>query len=75
MLQHYALFNFAKRYALAHKITQSFEVDDAAAGFPQIPRLRKDPLHRSRVDREQRVAALQSSRASFSSMPSDRKKA
>src|SRR5271168_5037504 len=28
MLQHYALFNFAKRYALAHKITQTFEVDD-----------------------------------------------
>jgi carboxyl-terminal processing protease len=23
------LFNFAKRYALAHKITQNFEVDDA----------------------------------------------
>jgi carboxyl-terminal processing protease len=29
LLQHYALFNFAKHYALAHKITQSFEVDDA----------------------------------------------
>jgi carboxyl-terminal processing protease len=29
LLQHYALFNFAKRYALTHKITQSFEVDDA----------------------------------------------
>jgi carboxyl-terminal processing protease len=29
LLQHYALFNFAKRYALAHKITQNFEVDDA----------------------------------------------
>jgi carboxyl-terminal processing protease len=29
LLQHYALFNFAKRYALSHKITQSFEVDDA----------------------------------------------
>jgi len=28
LLQHYALFNFAKRYALTHKITQSFEVDD-----------------------------------------------
>ena len=29
MLQHYAIFNFAKRYALTHKITQNFEVDDA----------------------------------------------
>src|SRR5271154_3117882 len=29
LLQHYALFNFAKRYALSHKITQSFEVDEA----------------------------------------------
>ena len=28
MLQHYALFNFAKRYALAHKIGQNLEVDD-----------------------------------------------
>src|SRR6202522_4246025 len=29
LLEHYALFNFAKHYALTHKITQSFEVDDA----------------------------------------------
>ena len=29
LLQHYALFNFAKRYANAHKIPQSFEIDDA----------------------------------------------
>src|SRR5450755_2201810 len=29
LLQHYAVFNFAKRYALSHKVTQSFEVDDA----------------------------------------------
>ena len=29
LLQHYALFNFAKNYANAHKITQSFEIDDA----------------------------------------------
>jgi carboxyl-terminal processing protease len=29
LLQHYALFNFAKHYALTHKVTQSFEVDDA----------------------------------------------
>ena len=29
LLQHYALFNFAKRYAITHKITQGFEVDDA----------------------------------------------
>jgi len=29
LLQHYALFNFAKRYALTHKIIQSFEVDEA----------------------------------------------
>ena len=29
LLQHYALFNFAKHYAITHKITQSFEVDDA----------------------------------------------
>ncbi len=29
LLQHYALFNFAKHYALTHKITQAFEVDDA----------------------------------------------
>src|SRR5450755_1022677 len=29
LLQHYALFNFAKRYALTHKITQNFEVDEA----------------------------------------------
>src|SRR5271156_1708761 len=28
LLQHYALFNFAKRYALTHKITQSFEVEE-----------------------------------------------
>jgi len=28
LLQHYAIFNFAKNYANAHKITQSFEVDD-----------------------------------------------
>jgi carboxyl-terminal processing protease len=28
MLQHYALFNFAKHYMIGHKITQSFEVDD-----------------------------------------------
>src|SRR5450631_3055219 len=29
LLQHYALFNFAKHYALTHKVAQSFEVDDA----------------------------------------------
>ena len=29
LLQHYALFNFAKHYAITHKITQNFEVDDA----------------------------------------------
>src|SRR2546430_8122322 len=29
LLQHYALFNFSKHYAIAHKITQNFEVDDA----------------------------------------------
>src|SRR6202521_2042200 len=29
LLQHYALFNFAKHYALTHKVTQSFEIDDA----------------------------------------------
>ena len=29
MLQHYALFNFAKNYANGHKVAQSFEVDDA----------------------------------------------
>src|SRR5208283_1361207 len=29
LLQHYALFNFAKRYSSTHKITQSFEVDEA----------------------------------------------
>jgi carboxyl-terminal processing protease len=28
LLQHYAIFNFAKNYANAHKITQSFEIDD-----------------------------------------------
>ncbi len=28
LLQHYALFNFAKRYAITHKIGQNFEVDD-----------------------------------------------
>jgi carboxyl-terminal processing protease len=28
LLQHYALFNFAKNYANSHKIGQSFEVDD-----------------------------------------------
>jgi carboxyl-terminal processing protease len=28
LLQHYALFNFAKNYANSHKIAQSFEVDD-----------------------------------------------
>src|ERR1700730_1617409 len=29
LLQHYALFNFAKHYAITHKVTQNFEVDDA----------------------------------------------
>ncbi len=29
LLQHYALFNFAKNYANGHKVAQSFEVDDA----------------------------------------------
>src|SRR6202521_4893773 len=29
LLQHYALFNFAKHYAIIHKVTQNFEVDDA----------------------------------------------
>ena len=29
LLQHYAFFNFAKRYVIAHKVTPSFEVDDA----------------------------------------------
>ena len=28
LLQHYAFFNFAKRFVVGHKITQSFEVDD-----------------------------------------------
>jgi carboxyl-terminal processing protease len=28
LLQHYAFFNFAKHYIVAHKVTQSFEVDD-----------------------------------------------
>jgi carboxyl-terminal processing protease len=29
LLQHYAFFNFAKHYIIAHKITKSFQVDDA----------------------------------------------
>jgi carboxyl-terminal processing protease len=29
LLQHYAFFNFAKHYVVAHKVTQNFEVDDA----------------------------------------------
>ena len=29
LLQHYALFNFAKHYVIGHKITREFEVDDA----------------------------------------------
>ena len=29
LLQHYAFFNFAKRYVVNHKPTKSFEVDDA----------------------------------------------
>src|ERR1700694_5018336 len=29
LLQHYALFNFAKHYAITHKITHDFQVDDA----------------------------------------------
>jgi len=28
LLQRYAFFNFAKRYVVGHKVTQSFEVDD-----------------------------------------------
>ena len=28
LLQHYAIFNFAKNYANSHKITQNFEIDD-----------------------------------------------
>jgi len=30
LLQHYAFFNFAKHYIVAHHITKSFQVDDAA---------------------------------------------
>src|SRR5256885_429364 len=29
LLQHYAFFNFAKRYVVGHKVTQNFEVDEA----------------------------------------------
>ena len=29
LLQHYAFFNFAKHYVLGHKVSQSFETDDA----------------------------------------------
>jgi carboxyl-terminal processing protease len=29
MLQHYAFFNFAKRYVVTHHPTKTFEVDDA----------------------------------------------
>jgi carboxyl-terminal processing protease len=29
LLQHYAFFNFAKRYVVSHHPTKSFEVDDA----------------------------------------------
>jgi carboxyl-terminal processing protease len=29
LLQHYAFFNFAKRYVIGRKVTQSFEVDEA----------------------------------------------
>lgn len=29
LLQHYAFFNFAKHYVIGHKVTQSFEVDEA----------------------------------------------
>src|SRR5438270_2591182 len=29
LLQHYAFFNFAKRYVVNHKLSKSFEVDDA----------------------------------------------
>src|ERR1700730_2621808 len=29
MLQHYAFFNFAKHYIVAHHVTKSFEVDDS----------------------------------------------
>ena len=28
LLQHYAFFNFAKRYVIGHKVTQSFEADE-----------------------------------------------
>ena len=28
LLQHYAFFNFAKRYVINHKVTQSFEIDE-----------------------------------------------
>jgi carboxyl-terminal processing protease len=28
LLQHYAFFNFAKRYVIGHKVTQNLEVDD-----------------------------------------------
>jgi len=33
LLQHYALFNFAKHYAATHKITQNFEWTCGIAGF------------------------------------------
>jgi carboxyl-terminal processing protease len=29
LLQHYAFFNFAKRYVVGHKVTQNFDVDEA----------------------------------------------
>ena len=38
LLQHYAFFNFAKRYVVKNNVAKNFTVDDTAhAGIPQVP--------------------------------------
>jgi len=66
LLQHYALFNFAKRYALAHKITQSFEVDDALLlDFRKFSRLGEDYLQPRASSSRTTIAALQPQERTF----------
>ena len=76
LLQHYAFFNFAKHYVVDHHPTQELRSGRCNdAGVPQVARRSQDSLHRSRLDREQRLDPLQHQERRSSSTPSARKKA
>ena len=60
LLQHYAFFNFAKRFVVKHNVTKAFEADDAVMQeFRKFLDEEKIPYTEAGPDREQRLDSLQ----------------